>query len=82
MGKEYLLDILYGVFVLDTSAFFTFIESERICAILCKGSQRRKRFTQINEQLDYVLDKIKEEDAWCASSMVDLLNETKKSLKD
>ena len=42
MKKESLNEILYGVFVEDTSAFRIFLESEQLYAITCLSSKKEK----------------------------------------
>ncbi len=73
MNKEYLLEVLYSVFVLDTDTFLRFIECERTFAFWFPKNERKKIHLDIIEQLEYVLKK--REDASDASSkIVDLLD--------
>ncbi len=77
MNKEYLLEVLYSVFVLDTDAFLRFIESERTLAFWYPKSQKEQIYSNIVEQLEYVLSK-KEDASEASSKIVELLNQIKK----
>ena len=68
MKKESLNEILYGVFVEDTSAFRIFLESEQLYAITCLSSEKEKILAEIDNQLDYIFARIKEEGACAAPS--------------
>lgn len=83
MNKEYFYEILYGVFEKDANHFLSFIETERIYMLACKESDRKIYKTEINNQLEYIFNRIKEEDAPDASSkIVELLKTSKGLLKD
>lgn len=83
MNKEYFYEILYGVFEKDANHFLSFIETERIYMLACKESDRKIYKAEINNQLEYIFNKIKEEDAPNASSKtVELLKITNGLLKD
>ena len=63
MKKESLNEILYSVFVEDTSAFRIFLESEQLYAITCLSSEKEKILAEIDNQLEYVFKRLKTEGA-------------------
>ena len=68
MKKESLNEILYSVFVEDTSAFRIFLESEQLYAITCLSSEKEKILDEIDNQLEYVFKRLKAEGATYAPS--------------
>lgn len=83
MDKEFIHEVLYGVFEKDANHFWSFIESEYLYMLACKESERKVYKAEINNQIEYIFNRIKEEDAWDASSKrVELLRKTKCLLKD
>ena len=82
MKKESLNEILYGVFVEDTSAFRIFLESEQLYAITCLSSEKEKILAEIDNQLDYIFARIKAEGACAAPSQkIELVTIMKNTFK-
>ena len=82
MKKESLNEILYGVFVEDTSAFRIFLESEQLYAITCLSSEKDKILAEIDNQLDYIFARIKAEGACAAPSQkIELVTIMKNTFK-
>ena len=82
MKKESLNEILYGVFVEDTSAFRIFLESEQLYAITCLSSEKEKILAEIDNQLEYVFKRLKAEGACAAPSQkIELVTIMKNTFK-
>ncbi|MGN1012610.1 MAG: hypothetical protein ACI4ON_02110 [Clostridia bacterium] len=83
MDRDYFYEVLYGVFEKDTEHFLSFIETEHLYMLAYEESEREIYKAEINNQIEYIFKRIKEEDALDASSKrVELLRITKSLLQD
>lgn len=77
MNERFILNVLYGVFVRDTSSFSLFLQLEKEQALRCQNfDEMINHFRKIDEQLEFVYTKIEEDAAKASSQKVELLNIT------